>query len=394
MRTTMKLVLATAIASITLQANAATPEGQLTLWVEADKAYEGMAKVGDWFEEETGIKVVVEHPDDLGNKFPQAASVGQGPDVLLWAHDRFGGWAESGLLEELTPTQSFKSTVFNYTLDALSFNGKLYGYPLSVEAVGLIYNKALVTTPPTSFEAIFALDKELKKTNQRAIIWDYNNTYFSWGLFHGQGGYVFKFADGAYDTANIGVANEGSIAAGKLIKKLIDDKVMPEGADYSVMESEFVAGNAAMIINGPWSWNNYRKSEIDFGVTTLPSYNGKQSGPFVGVKGYAISTASSNKDLAVEFLENYLLTPKGLKMLDADKPLGLPANKAFADELGVDEFIKATQANADTGIPMPNVPQMSAFWESMEAALKNITSGRQSVEEALAAAQTRMQGGK
>ena len=50
MRTTMKLVLATAIASITLQANAATPEGQLTLWVEADKAYEGMAKVGDWFE--------------------------------------------------------------------------------------------------------------------------------------------------------------------------------------------------------------------------------------------------------------------------------------------------------------------------------------------------------
>ena len=35
------------------------------------------------------------------------------------------------------------------------------------------------------------------------------------------------------------------------------------------------------------------------------------------------------------------------------------------------------------GEPMPNVPEMGAFWSSMAAALTNITSGRQDVDAAL-----------
>jgi maltose/maltodextrin transport system substrate-binding protein len=39
---------------------------------------------------------------------------------------------------------------------------------------------------------------------------------------------------------------------------------------------------------------------------------------------------------------------------------------------------------------MPNIPEMGAFWSNMEAALTAITQGRQTVEDALNDAATRI----
>ena len=49
-----------------------------------------------------------------------------------------------------------------------------------------------------------------------------------------------------------------------------------------------------------------------------------------------------------------------------------------------------TFQNAEVGMPMPNIPEMGAFWAAMEPALQNIGSGRQSPQEALDAAARRM----
>ncbi len=73
-------------------------EGKLVIWINGDKGYNGLAEVGKKFEKDTGIKVSVEHPDKLEEKFPQVAATGDGPDIIFWAHDRFGGYAQSGLL--------------------------------------------------------------------------------------------------------------------------------------------------------------------------------------------------------------------------------------------------------------------------------------------------------
>ena len=45
-------------------------EGQLNIWINADKGYNGLAEVGKKFEQETGVKVVVEHPSKLEELFP------------------------------------------------------------------------------------------------------------------------------------------------------------------------------------------------------------------------------------------------------------------------------------------------------------------------------------
>ncbi len=94
---------------ISAPALAKIEEGKLVIWINGDKGYNGLAEVGKKFEKDTGIKVTIEHPDKLEEKFPQVAATGDGPDIIFWAHDRFGGYAQSGLLAEITPDKAFQT---------------------------------------------------------------------------------------------------------------------------------------------------------------------------------------------------------------------------------------------------------------------------------------------
>ena len=185
------VALCTMAALGSINASAAIEEGQLTIWVTGDKAYEGMAEVGKRFEEDTGIKVTVSFPDKAEEKFPQVAATGDGPDMIFYAHDRFGGFAEAGLLAEIKPSEELKSEIVDFAWDAVEYKGKTIAYPVAIESVSLIYNKALVKTPPKNWEDIPALDKELMKNGQKAIMWPLRGgAYFTWPLLAADGGYA------------------------------------------------------------------------------------------------------------------------------------------------------------------------------------------------------------
>jgi Maltose-binding periplasmic proteins/domains len=145
----IKNLALTALAALVISAPAMAKlqEGKLVIWINGDKGYNGLAEVGKKFEKDTGVQVLVEHPDKMEEKYPQVAASGDGPDIVFWAHDRFGGYAQSGLLTEVHPSKALKDKMFPFTWDAVRFNGKLIGYPVAVEALSLIYNKDLVKTP-------------------------------------------------------------------------------------------------------------------------------------------------------------------------------------------------------------------------------------------------------
>ena len=380
-----------AAVSLLTAAPALADKGTLTVWINGDKAHNGLTEVGKRFEKATGVKVVVEHPTDAPAKFQQAAAAGKGPDVMIWAHDRAGEWVTAGLVEPVAPKAKFSGQFEKVGFDAFTFGGKQWGYPLAVEAVGLIYNKALAPTPPKTFEEIFALDKELQKKGKHAILWDYNNTYFTFPLLAANGGYPFgRNAKGDYVATDVGVNNAGAIQGAELLTKLIADGVMPKGANYSSMEAAMNKGDVAMMISGPWAWANLKKAKIDFGVAPIPSIGGKPSKSFIGVQGAMINKASTNKQLAVEFIENYMLTLDGLKTMDADVSLGVTPHKDFYKTRAADPLIAATMQNVKTGVLMPSLPEMNKFWSAMESALGNITQGRQKPKEALDAAAARI----
>ena len=175
-----------------------------------------------------------------------------------------------------------------------------------------------------------------------------------------------------------------------MLERLIRDGHMPRGARYAEMEGAFARGQVAMMINGPWAWDNVRKVGINFGVAPIPGIAGKPAKPFVGVLGCMITAPSKHKDVAREFIEHHLLTLESLKTIGADVPLGTPANKAYYQELSSDPNIVATMANARAGEPIPNIPEMGRFFPAIDAALEAITNGRQSARDALDGAAARM----
>lgn len=131
--------------------------------------------------------MVVEHPEAVTDKFQQSAATGDGPDIFIWAHDRFGEWAAAGLIAPVEPSAEVKEGIFDFAWNAVTFDGKTWGYPIAVEAVGLIYNKDLVPTPPATFEEIAAMQLP---EGVKPILWDYDNTYFTMPLLMANGGFA------------------------------------------------------------------------------------------------------------------------------------------------------------------------------------------------------------
>ncbi|MGW1443272.1 maltose/maltodextrin ABC transporter substrate-binding protein MalE [Serratia rhizosphaerae] len=392
MTTAARTLVLSALTTLALSSSAFAKieEGKLVIWINGDKGYNGLAEVGKKFEQDTGIKVTVEHPDKLEEKYPQVAATGDGPDIIFWAHDRFGGYAQSGLLAEIHPSKALQDKIFPFTWDAVRYDGKLIGYPIAVEALSLIYNKDLIKQPPKTWEEIPGLDKQLRAKGKSAIMWNLQEPYFTWPIIAADGGYAFKQANGSYDVKDVGVDNAGSRAGLQFIVDLVKNKHINADTDYSIAEAAFNKGQTAMTINGPWAWGNIDQSKINYGVAVLPTFKGKPSKAFVGVLTAGINAASPNKELATEFLENYLLTDQGLADVNKDKPLGAVALKSFQQQLAQDEKIAATMQNSQHGEIMPNIPQMSAFWYAMRSAVLNTISGRQTVDAALKDAQTRI----
>ena len=95
-------------------------------------------------------------------------------------------------------------------------------------------------------------------------------------------------------------------------------------------------------------------------------------------------------DIAREFIENHMLSQKGLETMNADVAIGAPANKVVFAKMKNDPFIQVSMASAKDGVVMPNNPQMGRFWEAMVSALNNMTEGRQTPKEALDAAAKRI----
>ncbi len=367
--------------------------GHILIWINGDKGYEGIAEIGHFFEENTGIPVVVEHPEGATDKFFHAAKSGKGPDLMIWAHDRLGEWADTGLLLPIDPDPAFIPRIFPKAWEAFTHRGRLWGYPIAMESTGLIYNKALIAEEeiPASLPDCAALSPRFEAQGASAIMWDYNNAYFTFGLLASDGGYIFgKRPDGSYDTADIGVNHPAAVAAMEAVAGLIRAKVMPSSLSYSIAEARMNQGKLAMFISGPFAWENLKKSGIDFGVTTIPGVNGHPGRPFVGVVGAVFNRSSPNLDLAQEFLEHYLITSRGLDAMDRHVPLGVPALIDSYHAKASDPHIAGSMKNIEAGLLMPNIPQMGVFWSAMESALSTITSGRSTPQEALDNAYRRM----
>lgn len=367
--------------------------GELLIWVDTDRGH-ALKPIAQSFEKHFGIKATIETPEKITDSFSLAAQAAKGPDIVIWAHDKVGEWAEAGLVAPVEFSDELAHKFFPKALQAVLHGNRSWGYPIALETVTLIYNKKLLDGPaPTELSQLASVNQKIKTKHPgvSTILWDYKSPYYSWGILDSAGGYVFGKNGTDYNLDDVGVATPESVEGLSRIIALVEAGILPKSISYSAVEEMMGQDKLAMMISGPWSWANLRQRGINFGVAPMPGVNGKPGRPFVGVMVAYLNRSSPNHDLAKEFLEQSVLTEEGLSAMNHGKPIGIPALTSLYNRMAKDNvLLRELKMSVDYGEVMPNIPQMARFFSSVGAALQIATEGRASAEAALREAEANM----
>jgi len=384
---------AAAGATATKPKPAGSQAGTLTLWVDSLKV-KAMTNAGKAFTAKYGVPVNIQEVafGDIRDQLKLAGPAGEGPDVIVGAHDWVGELVASGLLEPLD-LSSVSSKIDPIAEKAFSYNGKPYGLPYGLEAVALIYNKDLVPTPPTTWDELKTLAKQLQdsKKVEQGYVLQQGDPYHFYPIETGFGGYVFKYdpATGIYDPTDVGLDSPGGIAAMQELDSMVKSGLLRKDITGDIQQSLFKEGKSAMWFGGPWTLTDLEKSAVKdkFEIAKIPTMK-QQAQPFVGAQGFMVSAFGKNKDIAKAFLTEFVATDDTMQQIINDDPR-VPAWVPLQSKIAsIDPHLQGFADSIKTGVPMPNIPQMSAVWTDWTKAINLVFQQQQDPEAAIKDAAT------
>jgi maltose-binding protein MalE len=362
-----------------------------TLTIYVDETRSGpLAELGEQFEADTGIALeVVEFPfGEIRDQFTTAAPAGEGPDMIIGAHDWLGELVVNGLLVEVDLGD--KADLFvPAAVNAFNYEGGVYGMPYALENVAFYYNTALVPEAPATWDEVRTISEELQASGDAEYGWviQENDPYHFFPVQTAFGGYVFAFdAETGYDPSDVGIDSEGTIDAFSFLESYAADGLMPTGLDADGMRVLFEEGQAAMVISGPWDLERFQTAlGDDLGIAAVPGTEAAETGrPFLGVQGFMISAFSEQQELANLFLTEYVATDDTMQQLfeAGTRP---SAYLPVAENVEDPALAAFGLAGAD-GLAMPAIPEMGAVWANWGGAMEQIVQGRAEATEALTGA--------
>jgi len=305
--------------------------GTVTMWVD-DTRIDEMKPVLAAFTEETGVKVelVQKATGDIGKDFVAQVPTGEGPDVIISAHDGLGEWVKNGVVAPVELGD--KAGDFSESAIAgVTYDGKTYGTPISIENIALVRNNALLKdTTATTFDDLVTQAKSAGTPFSVLIQQgDASDPYHLYPLQTSFGAPVFQqSADGSYtDTLELGGPAGDAFAT--YLAKLGSEGVLDLSIDGDKAKQAFLDGQAPYMITGPWNTSAFEEAGMDISVLPVPSAGGQPAQPFVGVQGAFVSSKSKNPVLANELVVNYLSTEAAQDMLYKEGGR-MPANTASA----------------------------------------------------------------
>lgn len=349
---------------------------ELNVWAW-DDVLGPLQMLAEKYTEETGIEVNVIVGDNTNLSLD--APAGQGPDLYYETHDRIGEKYTQGVAAELILTEEQLSGYQESALEGFTYEGELLGIPSSLETIGILYNKSLISEAPETIEELNNYAEELTnplndKYGFLAITTDF---YFMYPFLTAGNGYVFgEDEQGGYNTDDIGLTEDDVIQGANLIYSWHENGFIPESINDDVMSSLFRNGQVGAITSGPWAVEGFREGlGDDLAVAPLPTYNGEHLESFLGIKGFGVSEYSENKYWATD-LALFMTNTENSQTMFEDYDL-IPAR---TDVTVNDELYEGFQEQIKYAIPMPNIPEMAQVWDPMADALVFISQGNDPAE--------------
>ena len=353
--------------------SAAPAAGSLTIWVDETRIDDFKA-LGEDFVSASGVALdVVQKPTgDIKTDFVAQAPTGEGPDMIVGAHDWTGELVSNGLISPIELGD--KGKLADNTIAAFQYDGALYGVPYAVENIALVRNNKILQDTPDTFDALIEQAKGAGAEFPAIIqVGDQGDAYHMYPIQTSFGAPVFKSnADGSY-TNELGMEGAEGEAFATYLKKLADEKVVSVSMGGDQAKQAFLDGKSPYMITGPWNTAAFTEAGMDISVLAVPSAGGQPSAPFLGVQGVYLSSKSENGILANQFLDYMATTEAQQKLFD----LGgrVPADTSVAEGI-TDELLAGFAEAGKNGQPMPSIPEMGAVWSHWGNTQASIINGQ------------------
>lgn len=337
-----------------------------------------LAELASRFEaEHPDVKIVLTYreTEELRSSFQAAALGGSGPELIYGPSDQVGPLATMGLIAPLEGDLPTLDLIDFDPAAQVRFRDHLYALGDGVgNHLMLLYNRKLVAKPPETTDELIRAGQALTHDGAYGIAWNFTEPFFFVPWIAGFGGKFFDDAKGPdLDTPAVRDAFA-------FLRDLRDKyKIMPRESDYETANALFKEGKAAMLVNGDWSWGDYKAAHVDFGIAPLPkvSSTGLWPSPLVGTKAYSLNVNADGEKrrLALDVLR--FLTSAEAQTLFAERTSALPSRYSVRHTPVVenDALLRASGPILAKGTPMPVVPEIRAVWDALRGPYQSVLGG-------------------
>lgn len=355
-------------------------DADLVIWTDALKI-DAVKTVADTFAEQNGISVEVQAvSSDLQPNFVTANAAGNGPDVVVGAHDWIGNLVANGAIEPLQLTPDQLSGYSEKAVQATTYDEQLYGVPYGIEALALYRNTAIVPDEPANLTEAIDAGKAAVQAGEvdsalNLPVGENGDAYHMQPVLTSMGGYLFGYDETTgYDASDLGVGKPGSIAAARKISDLAEQNVLRPSISGDNAIALFTEGKSAFLVSGPWALGDIKESGMEYAVQPVPGFAGEEPAePFMGAQAFMVASGAQNAAFAQEFVTVGVNNEEAMQALYEGANLP-PAMTAVQDSLQ-DEDVALFAEAANQAAPMPAIPEMSAVWEPLGKAYAAIVAG-------------------
>ena len=324
--------------------------------------------------------------DAYVDKIQVAVPRDNGPDLLIFAHDKIGSWARDGLIEPLgawaSPARLRR--FLPQTVKPLVFERAVYGLPLAFKSLVLFYNKAMVATPPKTMVDLISIAKEHTNAAESrfGLAYDATDLYQHAAFMHAYGATTYDDARG-----ELAIDTPAAVAALSAVRDLHKKHgILPKGVQGFVITGMFNDGSVPMVFNGPW-FSSEIDDAIDWGVAVLPTaQNGKPLRPYLGSEALMLNARSKVRGAALRVVDYLTSDEAALTRLKMGKQLVANARVYENPRWAADPVIRIFRAQADVAVPMSNAVEANVAWQPYSSALSKAVFGDSDVQDALSAA--------
>ncbi|MCX2725627.1 ABC transporter substrate-binding protein [Roseibium salinum] len=395
----LKSVVLASSGLVAMATGALADQVELDLWTIDDPGEYHYVMADEFMAKHPDIKINVRTVqfEDMVNDLARGVATGDAPDITYIDNPEVALFASRDLLLDLRPYIEKSEIVdaddiFPGPLASVTYEGGIFGIPRGANTIALYYNADMFREagldpddPPSTWDELYEAAKALTKPQENVYGLAFSAVATEEGTF--QFLPWLQMTGGDYDTVN----TEGAVRTLKLWKAFIDEGLAsPDTLIRGQWDSTgtFNAGTAAMSISGPWELPRMSsEAKFDFRAALLPvPEEGAERASALGEGDNVILASTDNPDEAFLFLE-FLYANMDRVWNDFGY---LPASEVEVKDPKYPEiyavFAESMKYARNRG-PHPEWPRIS---QAIQAAIQSTLTGQSSPEEALEAAQTRI----